>query len=347
MRYWSGSPVTVHVLDGSEQPIPAEEMAGLAANINYHHLPISCSERLGKAVDLVQTEYAARIGDDEFFLPDALQACIQELEADKTLVSCMGRCLAFRPISKQIIGWPAYTEMANYAVLQDDPIARMIHHMNLYTCSTIYSVIRTPVWKQAVGISSKKQFSVFALGENQFELAICYQGKSKVIQNLMWLRSGENDIIKDEHDIVSFHEWWADKNKADDREEFLTHMASALTQGDIGKLESVREGVKAACDSFYEWHGGDRLAFYLAFSKRVPLPVKALIKNTLAAIGVNRHAPAEFGNKSLLQAAKDLESTGVRVNYEQLSQVVELIRQFHGLPLYQATEPVSECGSES
>ena len=91
---------------------------------------------------------------------------------------------------KQIIGWPAYTEMANYAVLQDDPIARMIHHMNLYTCSTIYSVIRTPVWKQAVGISSKKQFSVFALGENQFELAICYQGKSKVIQNLMWLRSG-------------------------------------------------------------------------------------------------------------------------------------------------------------
>lgn len=327
MRYWSGSPVTVHVLDGSAQPIPAEEMAGLAANVNYHHLPVSILERLGKAVDLVQTEYSALFGDDEFFLPDALQACIQELEADETLVSCMGRCLAFRPVSKQIIGLPAYTEMANYAVLQDDPIARMIHHMNPYTCSTIYSVVRTPVWKHAMGIPPKKQFFI-ALPEYQFELSVCYQGKSKVIQNLMWLRSAENDVIRD--DIVSFHEWWVDKNKADDREEFLALMASALAQGDIKRLESVREGVQAACNGFYEWLGGDRRGFYEAASKRIPPAVKALIKKILAVIGVNRYAPAEFGNKSLIQAAKDIESTGVRVNYEQLSQVVELVQQFHG-----------------
>src|SRR5574337_94950 len=75
MRYWSGSTVTVHVLDGSERPIPAEEMVGLAATINYHHLPISWLNRLGKVANLVQTEYAALLGDDEFFLPNALQAC--------------------------------------------------------------------------------------------------------------------------------------------------------------------------------------------------------------------------------------------------------------------------------
>ena len=179
-------------------------------------------------------------------------------------------------------------------------------------------------------ILPRKQFSVFALPEYQFELSVCYQGKSKVIQNLMWLRSAENDGIRGEHDIVSFHEWWVDKNKADDREEFLTLMASALARDDIGKLESVREGVKAACNEFYEWLGGDRLGLYLAFSKRIPPVLKALVKSVLAVIGVKRYAPVEFGNKSLLQAAKDIESTGVRVNYEQLSQIAELIQQFHG-----------------
>src|SRR3989344_526322 len=88
MRYWSGSMVTVHVLDGSEQAIPPQEMAELTANINYHNLPIPLLDRFRKAVGLVQTEYAALMADDEFFLPDALQACIRELEVDETLVSC-------------------------------------------------------------------------------------------------------------------------------------------------------------------------------------------------------------------------------------------------------------------
>jgi len=334
MHYWSRTTVSVHVLDGSAQPIPAEKMAGLTANVKYHHFPISLHERFGKAVDLVQTEYAALCGDDEFFLLDALQTCIQELEADEALVSCMGRCLAFQPDSNQIIGWPAYTEVTNYSVHQDDPIARMIHHMNPFIGSTIYSVIRTPVWKQAMSIMLRKldyDMLPLSLDQYQFELAVCYQGKSKVIQNLMWLRSHENDGT---YIGLTFHEWWADKKKADEREEFLAIMTSALAGSDARKQESVREGVKAACEALYEGLGGDRLGLYLTFSKRIPPALKASIKSILAVIGVKIHKPIEFTKKPLLLAAKDLEATGVRVDYEQLSQVVELIRQFHELPLH-------------
>jgi glycosyltransferase domain-containing protein len=326
MRYWSESAVTVHVLDGSAQQIPAEEMAGLSTNVNYHHLPISILERLAKSFDLITTEYSVLCGDDEFFLPDAVQACVQELEADKTLVSCMGRCLLFKPISKRLIGLPAYTEMENYQVLQDDPNSRMIHHMNPYTSSTIYSVVRTPVWKLAMGVATKKLF-FYALPEFQFEMSVCYQGKSKVIQNLMWLRSAENVPTRD--DNLSFLEWWVDKNKANEREECLALMSSALAQGDIERLESVKKGLQAAFNVFYEWLGGDRRYFYNEVSKRVPPAIKAQINKILAVIGVHRHAPAEFGDKSLLQAAKDLESKGVQVNYEQLLRVVELVRQFY------------------
>lgn len=355
MRYWSGSSVTVHVLDGSELAIPAEEMVELAANVNYHHLPISLFDRLKKILDLIQTEYAAMLGDDEFFLPKGLQACIQELEADETLVSCMGRCLAFRPISKQLIGWPAYTEMVGYAVLQDDPVARMIHHMNPYTCSTIYSVVRTPVWKQAMGIACKKQFSVFALGEIQFELSVCYRGKSKVIPHLMWLRSAENDGIRDEHDVVLFREWWIDPKKANDREEFLTLMASALAHGDIRRLESVREGVKAACNEHYKFLVMDGYlrgfrAFVAKVANLLPPAVKAAVRAPIIRLLValpGGDVYARLRNKSLLQAARELEATGVRVNCEQLSQIADRIREFHCLPLDQAMGPLSQCGIDS
>ena len=104
---------------------------------------------MGKAGDLVQTDYVAWLGDDELYLPDALEACIQEMESDETLVACNGRCLVFQLISNQIFAYPVFAEWANYSVPRDDPIARMIHHMQTYKLSTIYSVMRTPVWDLA------------------------------------------------------------------------------------------------------------------------------------------------------------------------------------------------------
>ena len=335
MRYWSRSDVTVHVLDGSEQPIPAEEMAGLTANVNYHHLPISLFDRLGKAVDLVQTEYAAMLSDDEFFLPDGLQACIQELEADETYVSCIGRILGFQPISKQIIAWPAATSMGNYYVgLQDDPIARMIHYAkDPYMAFIICSVVRTPVWKRAMAILPQtKQFAVNAREEIQFEFAVCYQGKSKLIQHLMWLRSHENNSIVDPN-IQDFVEWWVDKDKSNDREEFLTLMASALTHGDIRRLESVREDVRAVFNEFYKFLRAfrKRKSFRKAVATRLPPAVKETIREIRAVMhGTSRKRLLQAD--PLLRVAKYLESTGVRVNFEQLSQIGELVRQFHATP---------------
>jgi len=339
MRYWSGSEVTVHVMDGSEQPIPAGEMAGLAANVNYHHLPISMFDRLGKAGDLVQTEYVAMLGDDELYLPDTLQACIQELESDQTLVSCIGRCLGFQLISKILYAHPVFTEWANYSVPQDDPIGRMIHHMDTYTLSTIYSVVRTPVWSLAWTIvNQNKQYPVYAFHDFQFELAVCYQGKSKVIPNLMRLISNENARVgggyKKGGPIVEFDDWWVDEGTSASREEFLTAMANALCHRDIGKLESVREGLRAALNALNEGidrdrgrltRGRTRIAIRSAITMRIPNIVKSPIRKMLLTLPTVKRKP-------FLQAAKNLESTGVKVDFEELSQIIDLIQQFHATP---------------
>ncbi len=350
MRYWSGSAVTVHVLDGSAQPIPTEEMADLGANVNYHHWPIPLLDRFARAVALVKTEYAALLGDDEFLLPDGLQACIREMEIDETLVSCMGRCLGFGSVGAAIIGWPVHTEMAHYAVLQDDPVDRMTYHMNPYVHSTNHSVVRSPVWTQAIAIIAQRQFSVYASGEIEFELAVCYHGKSKVIEDLMLFRSSENDGIKDEHDIVEFHEWWADKNRAHDREEFLKLMANALADGDAGKLEWIRQGVKAACDRYCEFAVGDayRRGFRAVLAKignRLPPVLKAAVKAPVVRILVSLPGGQPYTRllrKPLVQAAKELEAVGVRVDMDQLSHISKLIEQFHVVAANQTIVKVAQ-----
>ena len=88
MFYWSGRSVTVHVLDGSPTPISLPELSGLAQNIHYHHLPVSIFDRLRIATELISTDYCALMGDDEFFIPSALESCIAELDLYSDLVSC-------------------------------------------------------------------------------------------------------------------------------------------------------------------------------------------------------------------------------------------------------------------
>ena len=88
LKYWSGKGVRVHLLDGSAESIPENLLQGLEENITYHHLYKSLFERLRIGPELVETEYSILLGDDEFFLPSALQACIDELEADRSLVAC-------------------------------------------------------------------------------------------------------------------------------------------------------------------------------------------------------------------------------------------------------------------
>jgi hypothetical protein len=244
--------------------------------------------------------------------------------------------LGFQLVTNQVRGYPAFSDWENYSVLQDDPIARMIHHMDTYTLSTIYSVVRTPVWNLSWAIvDENKQYRVYGFADFKFELAASYQGKSKVIPNLMRLISNENNRVGGGYvkggKILEINDWWVDVDTSADREEFLTTMANTLCSGDIGKLESVRDGLTAAIDQMIESGADERRerlrrrargSVRAAVTTRLPTLVKAPIKKILAIRPDPRRKP-------LLQAAKDLESTGVQVNFDEFSQIAELIQQFH------------------
>ncbi len=231
MSYWNELGVELHVIDGSEKPIPTEALPQ-SQKIHYYHMPAPLFDRLSFATEIVQTPFCGLISDDEFFLPTGLRACLTELSNDPELVACIGRALAFDATSDRVEGVPAYPEMAGRRIDQKTAAERVRAHLGDYRPSTIYAVTRTDVWKKALRASVAKSFPVFALPELRFEAAIAYQGPSRVIPVLSWLRNVGEPPKRGQDETLdvrnTFHEWWNDENKFDQRCEFLSLMAEHL-----------------------------------------------------------------------------------------------------------------------
>jgi glycosyltransferase domain-containing protein len=341
MEFWSGHPVVVYVLDGSDRPIDSETILRIGPNIHYHHLRLSVAERLGWVAGLIDTEYVALLGDDEFFLPSALAACVEELDRAPELVSCMGRCLGFSVERQLVLGWPAYTEMAGYDILQDDPIERMVHHMNPYTCSTIYSVVRTPAWSAAMAILPKTQIHVLALEEIEFELAIAYQGKCRVLPVLQWMRNYQESSIGDSQVnakvSTTFVHWWRDGSRQTERSQVLDVMTEALAKGDKSQVHTIRCGVERALETFFEYSlSKNQLPSQLprpaTLAGRLRLAIRSRLPSRVVAGVVAIRGALHDRSRAkprLLSAAKNLEAGGVSIDLTQLLVIERLLLAYY------------------
>ena len=340
MRYWSGQGATVLIIDGSDSPIPTDDLAGFSDNIYYHYLPVSMYDRLKYSLELIETDYCALMGDDEFFLPSALQNCINELDTCIELVSCIGRCMGFGVSLSGVTGFIEYPLMESYSIMQDDSIDRMLAHMDPYVPSTIYSVVRTHVWKRAINVLVKREFSAFAIGELQFELAVCCQGKSKVIPELMWLRSNESPGIRGTDESLkpekTFIGWWRNSALKMERAEFLSIMGKGLANKD-NKDNEIALGVKKALDIYVKsrlskLNRFQRVKYEISkhLSPLFRIALKKIIINFNNRFSTQPKTSLEVGEERLLmEVSRDLESAGVKIDYDELSNIELTISNFH------------------
>jgi glycosyltransferase domain-containing protein len=336
MHYWSGRGATVHVLDGSLTTISPSELIGLADNIHYHHLPVSFHERIKVAIELVATEYSATISDDEFYIPSALESCIEELGAQPDLVSCGGRVMAFDIASGELLGYQKYPQMENYAIYQNNSLERMVAHMDPYAPSTVYSVVRTPVWRRSMSAFVQKDFSLHSYEEFAFELSICCQGKSKVIPVLSWMRSQEEPSFGTT-DIkykakVSLSKWLQDNKFNLERKEFYESLGSILADNQNQATE-ISKGVEKA---MHVHANSTNAVFYLRYyiskliskiGQYMPIKLRLMIKS-MPVIGY--FFPSfKIQIKPLLEAGKELANLGVTVDFKELSKIKLIVEEFH------------------
>lgn len=333
MRYWSDKSVSMIVLDGSVKPIDSVLLKEFGTQIRYLHKPIGFYERLCESLDLIDTEYAALAGDDEFYIPSAVEQCINELDNDPHLVACCGRAIGFTPYRGEIYGHEVYPLLAQYLISQSRPVDRCVFHMLNYVPSLVYAVCKSKFWKQAWSHTLRKEFPVFAIGELQFEMCLSYAGKSKVVPQLMWLRSnGETVPVRgtdpsfDPQNNLAL--WWlGDQHKAS-QTEFISIMSEAFLslQSEDNNIKNCRDAVVASMEahlSFVNNQNSKASRLRNSIAKRLPKNVKTVIKKILPINYISTKI------KPLYLAAKELESESVHVDFAELSRIQSIVKNFH------------------
>jgi len=238
----------IHVLDGSPEPIEASLLSRLSRRVNYVHMPVGYEERMAQAMSLVDTPYCVSLSDDDMHLPSGLAACVAALDADSELVAATGTAIAVcPPDGQQVTGKLIYDDLHGRAIVDDDPVKRMVDHLGRYLPSSVYAVTRKPVWKRAVRALTGRRFAPIRLGELQYEMTVVYAGKIVVVPHLMWLRSLENPSLW-KADEVPLKGWWL---ASDDREEFAAYMGQALTDDPL-KQDAAAQGSLDAMDTYIQ-----------------------------------------------------------------------------------------------
>ena len=335
MDYWADKGPDVILLDGSPEPIALDLLAKYPPSIRYFHKPVGLYERLLASLDLITTDFVALAGDDEFYIPSAILSCINEMERHPDLVACCGRALGFSYRSDSVLGMPQYPDLENYTLDANSAEERLVKHMHEYVPSLIYAVCKTNAWKSSFKHILQREFPFYAAVELQFEMFMGYAGKSKVIPELMWLRShGETEPVRGTDISLDpskrIFDWWLDANNSYEQEEFLSIMSegflelSDVTKESNGCRASVVKGVEA----YFEFRENlrEQNPIRLLVIRVIPEVCKQPLKNILRKFRLNQ---TDVGGE-LMVAAKSLEAMGtVYVDFDELSKIESVIKEFH------------------
>lgn len=249
MEYWAATPVHLLVLDGSEKPVENAEYLQSSERVSYVHAPIPIEERLGNSVSLVETEYAALISDDEFFLLSTLEKCVEFLDTHRDYSACKGLAMGYDWNNGYVRYEPMNRNLINYQVNSEDPATRMYEHLTFYAIASLWSVQRREVFATCMSaVASGALFSTSLCTEVQVSLVTAYMGKIKVLQELMWLRSFENKSIWNTTHNLTMAQWWRDANYSEEHERFIDSIILALkgrrdSSPEKGQIESAIEAL--------------------------------------------------------------------------------------------------------
>ena len=294
INFWDKTDVNVVIIDGSETGLCENFLFTTSSNIKYIHSFTSFANRLKIAISNVNTEFVALLGDDEYFVFESLEHSIEFLIKNIDYVSCGGQSLHFRYNYEkdEVIFKPAYKEFYFFDLSINDSNLRVIEHFQNYTCAYIYSVMRTNEWKCAMRVPSQSDFTAYGNGEYAFEFIASYLGKSKMLPELNWFRSLENDrnvtSEKATNPKNSFSVWWTSWRFKEERSHFKQLIYSSLPSSSQINIKTFERTYQAAFDEFY---------------KKFGYTLKRKVRHNLAKIRIFRSI--NYGIKSIFSASSD------------------------------------------
>lgn len=189
----------IFIIDGTPNSLPSEYLSKIkSSKIKYIYMPKkSLFSRYCFIKKILKTRYFQMVADDEIFLRSGVIKSIKFLEKNQDYSSCCGDMILFTPLLKKHIC--AFSPYKLYSNNNSDSIERVKKWLIYSQPNTIYSIVRSDYYLNVLNQFCKFNVANFSEPENFFEelieIGLSYQGKTKKLNNLMWLRSIENPRI--------------------------------------------------------------------------------------------------------------------------------------------------------
>ena len=194
IEYWRDTPVTVHILDGSENPcFNLGSLPGIP-NVTYHYMPAKHGEkpsqnyarRLIFGTSLPTTKYSSLLAVDDCMTISGLCEVLAELNNDSRLDAMIGRA-ALYDISKENPIWQLrYADLRNSEDYRSKNVATRLLNPDrapwLY-----YGVVKTNLWAKLFQISFKYDISKTEALMAIVDKALC---RIQILEKIVWVRQG-------------------------------------------------------------------------------------------------------------------------------------------------------------
>ena len=335
--YWSNSSATIHIMDGSPDPIGTKDLENLSTNIHYHHTSDDFFARMRVAAGLINTPFVAMLGDDDLFLTAGLQDSIRKLEAEPNLFGVVGRAVYFFFQRGKVLGNQTHSLSSNYPADVVDGIGRL---NNLYHDGKIgglaYGVYRSPGWQTAIQSTYAKTYSCAYVYDSYLRMMMTYLGEIEMSESLIWLCSGENPPIKNESSFnrkVDLIDWFDGVEYAEEVADFKHRLVEALHKEGRDSKETLAASVNSVVstlESRYRVKATQRTSL----AKRLPGLVQRYVPKKIKDLGKD-YLPLrvkkvlDWQNFMLSEVLPQMKSRGVCYDEAEARRVIALIEDFH------------------
>ena len=229
---------------------------------------------------------------------------------------------------------PLHASFENYSLLDELPDERVIKHMLPYLCSTIYGVTKTQIWKNNWILTENQ--NCHRVSEIIYEIISAFQGRSKVIDSIAWIRSDENEPIHRELDSQGrtpprAHEWWLDSDVGE-KDYLLNQTALRLKQ--IEPKRSIKELTILIENAMYVFSKSADLSFtiremtnFLVGSNNTKIVEEAV--RAQYKIGIFNKQNLTGETPTLVEMSDEWRNSGIHSNPIEIRELEDLILKFH------------------
>ncbi len=242
--YWKKNfyDAKIFILDGSNSRLSQKYLNTInTKSITYIHLKNqSIFKRYCEIKNILNTKYFQLVADDEIFLRSGVENCLNFLNKNNSYTACSGKMILFTPLlNKEVFAFAPYNLYSNENPIISERIKYWLQHSQP---NTIYSISRSKNYIKILNEYVKFDENKFSKPENfleeLIEIGLAFQGKTKILDNLMWLRSVENERIGLGEDKDRPEETLFDHNNKEKKiffDNFIENYLNNLDENFIGK----------------------------------------------------------------------------------------------------------------